>query len=273
MGSAMLMFIVALLLQWSTTSQKRKAMIQGALKVRKPRFLNQAFGRADVDAEASDSEDEATPEAGSIQSSMKLGPGMRFIDEDLEEEWEKESYPRNQQRGAVLLALVAFGLAVDRFYAFFELETCPGDEWWLQRSLQIGSILVLGKVFALLFAVPAVEGSRDSIRTFFLPSMFWDSAYWTILGFFAFFFIAVNLSPFSPSCDILSVMAKVCHDQPALVLANAKLDCTLQGHTACQMMQLWMLIMAFCMWASVGSMQRLLWRRLIWRIFLYIWPC
>jgi len=92
---------------------------------------------------------------------------MRFIDEDLEEEWEKESYPRNQQRGAVLLALVAFGLAVDRFYAFFELETCPGDEWWLQRSLQIGSILVLGKVFALLFAVPAVEGSRDSIRTFF----------------------------------------------------------------------------------------------------------
>lgn len=247
MGSAMLMFIVALLLQWSTTSQKRKAMIQGALKVRKPRFLNQAFGRADVDAEASDSEDEATPEAGSIQSSMKLGPGMRFIDEDLEEEWEKESYPRNQQRGAVLLALVAFGLAVDRFYAFFELETCPGDEWWLQRSLQIGSILVLGKVFALLFAVPAVEGSRDSIRTFFLPSMFWDSAYWTILGFFAFFFIAVNLSPFSPSCDILSVMAKVCHDQPALVLANAKLDCTLQGHTACQMMQLWMLIMPYAL--------------------------
>lgn len=26
----------------------------------------------------------------------------------------------------MLLALVAFGLSVDRFYAFFELETCAG---------------------------------------------------------------------------------------------------------------------------------------------------
>ena len=38
----------------------------------------------------------------------------------------QESYPKNQQRGAVLLALVAFGLAVDRFYAFYELQSCKG---------------------------------------------------------------------------------------------------------------------------------------------------
>ena len=41
----------------------------------------------------------------------------------------QESYPKNQQRGAVLLALVAFGLAVNRFDAFYELQTCEGGRW------------------------------------------------------------------------------------------------------------------------------------------------
>ena len=30
----------------------------------------------------------------------------------------------------MLLALVAFGLAVDRFYAFYELQSCTGWEGW-----------------------------------------------------------------------------------------------------------------------------------------------
>ena len=48
----------------------------------------------------------------------------------------QESYPKNQQRGAVLLALVAFGLAVDRFYAFYELQSCKGARHWSVDLLQ-----------------------------------------------------------------------------------------------------------------------------------------
>eukprot|EP00435_Cladocopium_sp_Y103_P061446 s31_g23.t1 len=251
MGSALGTFMIALLLQWTTQPQQRKDAVTNAMrKARKPRFLNQAAARADVDAEGSDSEDEATSSSDLGHATpwtvMKLGPGMRFIDEDLEEEWEKESYPKNQQRGAVLLALVAFGLAVDRFYAFYELQSCKGDQWWMQKSLQIGCILVMGKVFAFLCMVPAVEGARSEAQSFFLPSKFWDSAYWIVLGFFAFFFIMVNLWPFSPSCEILSLMARAC-EFPSVRIAHAKLDCTLQGHTACQMIQLWMLIMPYAL--------------------------
>lgn len=201
MGSALGMFMIALLLQWTTQPQQRKDAVASAMrKARKPRFLNQAAARADVDAEGSDSEDEATSSSDSHGTPcvMKLGPGMRFLDEDLEEEWEKESYPKNQQRGAVLLALVAFGLAVDRFYAFYELQSCKGDQWWMQKSLQIGCILVMVKVFAFLLMVPAVDtGTRGEAASFFLPSKFWDSTYWIILGFFGCFFIVVNLWPIS----------------------------------------------------------------------------
>lgn len=249
MGSALGMFMIALLLQWTTQPQQRKDAVASAMrKARKPRFLNQAAARADVDAEGSDSEDEATSSSDSHGTPcvMKLGPGMRFLDEDLEEEWEKESYPKNQQRGAVLLALVAFGLAVDRFYAFYELQSCKGDQWWMQKSLQIGCILVMVKVFAFLLMVPADTGTRGEAASFFLPSKFWDSTYWIILGFFGCFFIVVNLWPISPSCDILSVMARVC-SYKSVWIANEKLDCTLQGHTACQMIQLWMLIMPYAL--------------------------
>lgn len=254
MGSAMGIFMIALLLQWTTQPQQRKDAVANAMrKARKPRFLNQAAARADVDAQGSDSEDEATSSdrhAPPSSTVMKLGPGMRFLDEDLEEEWEKESYPKNQQRGAVLLALVAFGLAVDRFYAFYELQSCTGDQWWMQKSLQIGCILVMVKVFAFLLMIPAAEGARSEAASaaarFFLPSKFWDSVYWILLGFFGCFFIVVNLWPFSPSCNILSVMARVC-SYKSVRTAKTKLDCTLQGHTACQMIQLWMLIMPYAL--------------------------
>eukprot|EP00438_Fugacium_kawagutii_P023848 Skav203135 [mRNA] locus=scaffold5176:15747:23981:+ [translate_table: standard] len=163
----------------------------------------QAVQRADVDANGSDSEEE-----------------------DVE-----ESYPKNQQRGAVLLALVAFGLAADRCDAFSELQSCKGGD---------------RRVFAFLFMVPAVEGSRSEAASLWLPSSFWNMAYWLVLGFFSFFFIAVNLWPFTPTCDVLMVMGEACEHR-SLRLAKQKLDCTLQGHTACQMLQLWMLIMPYAL--------------------------
>ncbi|CAE7331501.1 ANKRD50, partial [Symbiodinium sp. CCMP2456] len=71
-----------------------------------------------------------------------------------------------------------------------------------------------------------------------------DRTYWAILFFFAAFFLAVNVHPLGMSCDDVAGMSTWCWD-PSIATAATKKDCTLQGHTACQMLQLWMLVMPY----------------------------
>ena len=60
-------------------------------------------------------------------------------------------------------------------------------ETWINHeelpSLPVGLRPFFGQVFAFLLMVPAVEGAKNGeAASFFLPSMFWDSTYWIILG-------------------------------------------------------------------------------------------
>ncbi|CAK9011040.1 unnamed protein product [Durusdinium trenchii] len=265
LGSSIL--AVSLALALTTKPRKRKGLLTFS-KAERPKFIYEAKEDADVDAEGSDDEiTEASHEPSSpskAPTTLKLGPGMRFLDEELEQEWEKESYFRNVQRGAVLLALVACGMIFDRFYAFWELRSCKGDQWRIFQLLQIVAMIVLAKVFAFLFMVPAMEGAGVELGE--RSKMLWDLAYWLVIGFFSLFFLAVNVPPFNPSCEMLALMAtgEMCSD-PALGLANKKMDCTLQGHTACQMFQLWMLIMPYSL------PQFRCWHfTFIWLVFLYV---
>ncbi|CAJ1337452.1 unnamed protein product [Effrenium voratum] len=210
MSVGFLILIAAALLQYTLRPKPRQE--------KEPNFLEQGRIEADVDADASDDEE------------LKPGLGMRFWDDKIEEDWEQDSYPKNKQRGAVLLALVAAGMAVDRCYALHELSTCRGD-WFVEKVVEVISMVILAKVFGFLAFLQAFDGS-------------WDVPYWAILGFFAIFFIVANLWPLGNSCDALVIMSKVCTD-PAILVAASKKDCTLQGHTACQMLQLWVLIMPY----------------------------
>ena len=52
-----------------------------------------------------------------------------------------------------------------------------------KSHLSRGSSPFFGQVFAFLLMVPAVEGAKNGeAASFFLPSKFWDSTYWIILG-------------------------------------------------------------------------------------------
>eukprot|EP00913_Durusdinium_trenchii_P017460 g16408.t1 len=221
LGSSIL--AVSLALALTTKPRKRKGLLTFS-KAERPKFIYEAKEDADVDAEGSDDEiTEASHEPSSpskAPTTLKLGPGMRFLDEEysdgsevdschsceeLEQEWEKESYFRNVQRGAVLLALVACGMIFDRFYAFWELRSCKGDQWRIFQLLQIVAMIVLAKVFAFLFMVPAMEGAGVELGE--RSKMLWDLAYWLVIGFFSLFFLAVNVPPFNPSCEMLALMA------------------------------------------------------------------
>ena len=65
----------------------------------------------------------------------------------------------------MLLALVAFGLAVDRFYAFFELETCAGVallkgyDFWL-RWLNFDKERCLGNGWPLFICFFLIWGEN-----------------------------------------------------------------------------------------------------------------
>ena len=86
-GVGSMILMMALALQWTTQPKQRKA-IDAALervKARRPKFIYRAREEADVDAEGSDEE---APEVR--DGTMRLGPGMRFLNEELEEEWEKD---------------------------------------------------------------------------------------------------------------------------------------------------------------------------------------
>lgn len=102
--------------------------------------------------------------------------------------------------------------------------------------MEAASIAVLSKVFFFLaILMPNADATQGSWA---------DRTYWAILFFFAAFFLAVNVHPLGMSCDDVAGMSTWCTD-PSIATAATKKDCTLQGHTACQMLQLWMLVMPY----------------------------
>ncbi|CAE7235711.1 gcy-14 [Symbiodinium natans] len=132
--------------------------------------------------------------------------------------------------------MVAVGMIADRAYSIHELSTCSGDGWWVRKLVEVVSMIVLSKVFFFLtILLPNADPSKGAWA---------DWTYWGVVLFFATFFLAVNVWPLGISCDELASMTEFCNEE-SIRTANLKKDCTLQGHTACQMLQLWMLVMPY----------------------------
>ncbi|CAE7234113.1 gcy-14, partial [Symbiodinium microadriaticum] len=244
MGLGFFMVLVAVIMELTRVRSKVQGKAAELSDAKAEQGAQQDLALPDVDADGSDDEEEdeetlavnALQNVEEAQKKMKYGLSMRFAGDDFERKWFEDSYPKSKRRGAVILAMVAAGMILDRAYSIHELSTCSGDGWWLRKLVEAASIAVLSKVFFFLaILMPNADATQGSWA---------DRTYWAILFFFAAFFLAVNVHPLGMSCDDVAGMSTWCSD-PSIATAATKKDCTLQGHTACQMLQLWMLVMPY----------------------------
>ncbi|CAJ1395411.1 unnamed protein product [Effrenium voratum] len=168
------------------------------------------------------------------------GMVLRFDDEETEKAWVQDSLPKNMQRGAALMAGMSVGLCLHRLVFFSELLACPqmhrANNWIYDIVFAAGLLLALGGAMALTWLRPPVR--RDLALQLVL-------GYWGLMVFFGGAFILTSVPPLCPSCLELEETVAAC---PAILQVPAsKLDCTLQGHTACQIFMLFLLSLPFAL--------------------------
>eukprot|EP00435_Cladocopium_sp_Y103_P031654 s271_g8.t1 len=179
---------------------------------------------------------------------------LRFENEYTEKVWILDSLPKNMQRGAALMAGMAIGLLMNRTFYFYEYFTCEElhhHDYEQIYSLNVDlcfSLCLLVVMSASLLLTWALGDSkpRQELSTAHLAS------YWCLMLFLWGAFLATTVPPLKMTCEqledvggIRSGTMGICDTvfhTPAL-----KLDCTLQGHTACQIFMLFLLALPFAL--------------------------
>eukprot|EP00441_Pelagodinium_beii_P034321 CAMPEP_0197628538 /NCGR_PEP_ID=MMETSP1338-20131121/6804_1 /TAXON_ID=43686 ORGANISM="Pelagodinium beii, Strain RCC1491" /NCGR_SAMPLE_ID=MMETSP1338 /ASSEMBLY_ACC=CAM_ASM_000754 /LENGTH=1214 /DNA_ID=CAMNT_0043199521 /DNA_START=16 /DNA_END=3656 /DNA_ORIENTATION=+ len=191
-------------------------------------------------------EEEEGEEAGS-PSSLVLGMSLHFRDFEFEQAWEAESYPKNIQRGSLLLAGLSIMLMIDRAAWIFEEQCRSTDVLQFAAGVATGDQLERHKFNVASLCILAPVTSACLANTKAQKA----AMHWFLIAFLSVFVIVLSMPPFNPTCDELRAMVETFQhgNCPATSfdMMLRKLDCTLQGQTSCQMFQLFLLILPYAL--------------------------
>eukprot|EP00931_Biecheleriopsis_adriatica_P053488 TRINITY_DN31314_c0_g1_i1.p1 TRINITY_DN31314_c0_g1~~TRINITY_DN31314_c0_g1_i1.p1 ORF type:complete len:1407 (-),score=286.44 TRINITY_DN31314_c0_g1_i1:42-4262(-) len=218
-------------------------------------------GAAEIVDKATRVDDDADAPAGTEEDEHReptfliTGLFMRFADERFERQWESDSQPKNMRRGSALLAGMGLCLVCNRAYKFTDIRYCKDEHIHLMAD------------HAMLFSLCSAFMAASWLSACKVPNV---TLYWFLVAFFSVVTIVISLPPWSPSCGSLVELQNECLPPDVQVawsegkkffgpftIACTKMDCTLQGHTACQIFQLWLLILPFVLpqfWQSYLSL-------------------
>mmetsp|Transcript_65049 Transcript_65049/g.152238 ORF Transcript_65049/g.152238 Transcript_65049/m.152238 type:complete len:195 (+) Transcript_65049:348-932(+) len=134
MGLGFFMVLVAVIMELTRVRSKVQGKASELPDGKAEQGAQQELALPDVDADGSDDEEEdeetvavnALQNVEEAQKKMKHGLSMRFAGDDFERKRFEDSYPKSKRRGAVILAMVAAGMILDRVYSIHELSTCSG---------------------------------------------------------------------------------------------------------------------------------------------------
>jgi len=192
------------------------------------------------------------------------GLSLQFKDVYTEKVWLQDSLPKNMQRGAFLMVGMAGGLFIQRMCFFLGYYLCgePFEKWegtgkifeGFEATAVIPWYSDTGFSMCLLVVVAAAFGltwmgnqPRQEL------SFSHAGSYWVLMFFLWFAFIATSTPPLKMTCQQeMTLRAEksnssqtVCH---AIWTTPARrLDCSLQGHTACQIFMLFLLTLPFAL--------------------------
>jgi len=203
--------------------------------------------------EDEDSDDEVQPQEKSDQRTERCwfsellrkkqraqeGLMLSFADPEMEKAWVLESLPKNMQQGGALMAAMSAGLLINRLAYMQWRLSCPHV---LYEETTPDAVFLISLTLALLASVDLAWRKLPARR-----GVTWRHSitYWGVMLFLWAAFLVTSIPPFSPFC------VQLCNDEeqcPDLFRVRAKkLDCTLQGHTACQILMLFLLSLPFAL--------------------------
>lgn len=179
---------------------------------------------------------------------------LRFENEYTEKVWTLDSLPKNMQRGAALMAGMAIGLLANRVFYFYEYFTCEDlhdQKYEGYYSLNVDlcfSLCLLGVMAASLLLTWTLGDSkpRQELSTAHVAS------YWCLMLFLWGAFLATTVPPLKMTCEQLEDVGGIIPGSQSICeglwrIPALKLDCTLQGHTACQIFMLFLLSLPFAL--------------------------
>eukprot|EP00930_Biecheleria_cincta_P048338 TRINITY_DN33662_c0_g1_i1.p1 TRINITY_DN33662_c0_g1~~TRINITY_DN33662_c0_g1_i1.p1 ORF type:complete len:1291 (-),score=275.35 TRINITY_DN33662_c0_g1_i1:143-3571(-) len=197
------------------------------------------------DSDCSDSEDEENLDEEQRRTKLHTGLFIRFGDDEFEEAWEKSSYILNVRRGSFMLFCGAFAIFMDRAHAVYETRTChPASKYSAK-----------GHDVAVMFALLAMMGA--AFYNIKVPNV---NVFWTLFLLVASTVVFINFPPFANTCIDLENINMTMTDWPAeygyghenftcvdkaFRIQLLKRDCSLQGHTAFQCFQLFLLAVPY----------------------------
>jgi len=197
------------------------------------------------------------------------GLSLQFQDVYTEKVWLQDSLPKNMQRGAFLMVGMAGGLFIQRMCFFLEYNLCgepferlktgeipKGFEakevipWYADIGFSMCLLVVVAAAFGLTWM-----GNQPRQELSFSHT----GSYWVLMFFLWFAFIATSAPPLKMTCEQQKSVSDFTIDK--LPVSNStnklceaiwttparRLDCSLQGHTACQIFMLFLLTLPFAL--------------------------